>query len=97
MLVDLRVDDSPTPVAELTRLLGLHELYFGKADPATLLPLEGELAEEVRRRLAGTGRTGEDLDAVLFDWMGWENYEERHVAGKLDPVVLAALRQATGG
>ncbi|MCW2607316.1 MAG: fimbrial assembly protein FimA, partial [Frankiales bacterium] len=93
VLVDLRADDHPAPVAELTRLLDLHELYFGKADPATLLDLTGETGEEVRALLAGLGRTGEDLDAVLFDWMGWENYEERHVPGKVDPVVLAALRQ----
>ncbi|MCW2778950.1 MAG: fimbrial assembly protein FimA [Frankiales bacterium] len=95
VLVDLRVDDSPTPVAELTRLLGLHDLYFGTADPDTLLPLSGETGEEVRGLLAALGRTGEDLDAVLFAWMGWENYEERHVPGSIDPVVLAALRQAS--
>lgn len=94
VLVDLRSDDSPTPVAELARLLDLNELYFGRADPAALLPLDGEVGEEVRTRLAALGRRGDDLDAVLFDWMGWENYEERHVAGKIDPVVLAALRQA---
>ena len=36
----------------------------------------------------------DDLDAVLFDWAGWENFEERHVAGSIDPVVLDALRKA---
>ncbi|MCW2665366.1 MAG: fimbrial assembly protein FimA [Frankiales bacterium] len=92
VLVDLRVDDSPAPVGELDRLLGLHELYFGRPDPATLVPLAGEVAGEVRRRLGDLGYAGDDLDAVLFDWMGWENYEERHVPGSIDPVVLAALR-----
>jgi uncharacterized Ntn-hydrolase superfamily protein len=96
VLVDLRVDDAVAPLPELARLLDLHELYFGKADPATLLPLEGEVAEEVRLRLAQLGRAGEDLSEVLFAWMGWENYEERHVAGSIDPVVLTALRAATG-
>ena len=99
VLVDLRVDDAAAPVAELARLLDLHELYFGEADPATLLPLDGETGQEVRTLLARLGRTGapdgSDLDAVLFDWMGWENYEERHVPGMVDPVVLAALREAT--
>ena len=47
--VDLRVDDHQRPVAELRRLLDLHRLYFGRPDPATLLPLEGELADEVAR------------------------------------------------
>ena len=53
-----------------------------------------ELPHEVRERLARLGRTGDDLDAVLFDWMGWENYKERHVPGMVDQVVLAALREA---
>jgi uncharacterized Ntn-hydrolase superfamily protein len=98
VLVDLRIDDHTAPVGELGRLLGLHELYFGKPDPATLLPLTGEVADEVRTRLGALGYAGDasgaDLDELLFDWMGWENYEERHVPGSIDPVVLAALREA---
>ena len=92
--VDLRVDDAPQPVEELARLLDLHDLYFGRPDPATLLPLEGELAAEVRERLTALGRTAPDLSDALLDWMSWENYEERHVPGSIDPVVLAALRGA---
>ena len=92
VVVDLRVDDSPAPVPELARLLDLHDLYFGTADPSTLLPLEGGTADEVRARLTDLGWLGEDLSEALFDWMGWENYEERHVPGSIDPVVLAALR-----
>ena len=95
VVVDLRCDDGPAPVAELARLLDLHDLYFGEADPATLLPLTGELAQEVRGALGRLGyHGGDDLSGVLFDWMGWENYEERHVPGSIDPVVLAALRTA---
>ncbi|HJU96372.1 MAG TPA: DUF1028 domain-containing protein, partial [Jiangellaceae bacterium] len=48
VLVDLRVDDHTAPVGELARLLDLHELYFGKPDPDTLLDLGGELGAEVR-------------------------------------------------
>ncbi|MPZ63819.1 MAG: DUF1028 domain-containing protein [Propionibacteriales bacterium] len=92
VLVDLRVDDHPRPVYELARLLDLHDLYFGKPDPASLLVLDGELAVEVRERLAALGHAGEDLDGVLADWAGVENYEERLVPGKIDPVVLAELR-----
>jgi hypothetical protein len=41
------------------------------------------------------GHDGEGaLDDRLFDWLGWENYEERHVPGAIDPVVLAKLREA---
>ncbi len=89
VLADVRVDDSPAPVEELTRLMGLAELYFGKPDPATLLPLEGDLAAEVERRVRAAGH--DSLDA----WAGTENYEERLVPGSIDPVVLAKLREAT--
>jgi len=94
--VDLRVDDSTAPVPELGRLLGLHDLYFGKADPATAEPLEGDLADEVRRRLAALGHRHDDLDAALADWAGVENFEERMLAGRIDPVVLEQLRRKSG-
>ena len=87
--IDLRSDDHPTPIPELHRMLALHRLYFGTPDPATLLPLEGELADEVSQRLRTLGY--ESLD----DWAGVENYEERMVAGKIDPLVLEKLREAT--
>src|SRR5690606_25181473 len=98
VVVDLRIDDHPDPVTELTRLLDLHTLYFDRADPADLLPLDGELAAEVRRRLAGLGHAGDEsaagLDTALADWAGIENLEERVVAGRIDPLVLAHLRSA---
>ncbi|MGI5244422.1 DUF1028 domain-containing protein [Dactylosporangium sp. CA-139066] len=86
--VDLRVDDHPDPVTRMGELISLWELYFGKPDPATLLPLEGELAGEVRDRLAALGH--DDLAA----WAGIENLEERLVDGAIDPLVLAQLRAA---
>jgi uncharacterized Ntn-hydrolase superfamily protein len=95
VLVDLRVDDHATPVDELARLLDLHDLYFGKPDPDTLLDLSGELAIEVRRRLADLGHVDHELDAALAGWAGIENYEERLVPGRIDPLVLAKLREAT--
>jgi hypothetical protein len=73
--------------------LDLHTLYFDKADPADLLPLEGELRAEVRHRLVALGHDGSaDLDAALADWAGIENLEERVVPGLIDPLVLAHLR-----
>jgi uncharacterized Ntn-hydrolase superfamily protein len=91
VVADLRVDDHADPVVELGRLLDLHALYFDKPDPAALLDLVGDLAEEVRTRLAGLGHAGE-LDAALADWAGIENLEERIVPGRIDPLVLAHLR-----
>jgi uncharacterized Ntn-hydrolase superfamily protein len=86
--VDLRVDDHPRPVPELRRLLDLHRLYFGSPDPETLLPLQGELADEVASRLGLLGFPS------LEDWAGVENYEERMVPGAIDVLVLAKLREA---
>jgi uncharacterized Ntn-hydrolase superfamily protein len=90
-LVDLRVDDHPDPVPELTRLLDIHDLLFGKPDPATLLDLAGPLADEVALLLAERGFAG-PVGPALDVWAGRENLEERLVAGKIDPVVLAHLR-----
>ena len=92
VLVDLRVDDNDRPVRELARLLDLHDIYFGKPDPERAQPLEGELADEVRRRLSALGHDDEDLDKALASWAGIENYEERLLPGRIDPVVLEQLR-----
>lgn len=90
VLVDLRSDDHPAPCAEVGRLLDLHDLYFGKPDLATALPLAGELAAEVAQRLAHLGYP--DLET----WAGVENYEERMLDGLIDPLVLDQLRAASG-
>jgi uncharacterized Ntn-hydrolase superfamily protein len=95
VLVDLRADDHPTPIDELVRLLALHELYFGRPKPEDLQPLEGALAGEVDALLTRLDHGGDaPLDDRLLDWMGWENYEERHVPGSIDLVVLLKLREA---
>jgi uncharacterized Ntn-hydrolase superfamily protein len=97
VVVDLRVDDHADPVAELSRLLDLHTLLFGRPDPDSLLDLTGDLAAEVRRRLVAAGYPPADdgageLDRALADWAGVENLEERLVAGRIDPLVLEHLR-----
>ncbi|MEV4610976.1 DUF1028 domain-containing protein [Kitasatospora sp. NPDC049258] len=83
---DLRVDDHPDPVAELGRLLGVHELLFGATEPAALLELTAELAAEVSARLTVLGHDS------LDHWAGMENIEGRLVGGALDPVLLSHLR-----
>ena len=94
VVVDLRVDDSPT-AEELARLLDLNDLYFG--GPEDLSPLEGELAAEVRDRLAILGYRHTEVDEALAEWAGVENYEMRLLPGQIDGKVLAALRRTTDG
>lgn len=95
-LVDLRVDDHPTPVAELQRLYDLQQLYFGSTPPEKWIAVDDELAAELRERLAGLGHASGDIAADLETWAGIENLEER-VAGleRIDPVVLSELRNAS--
>ncbi|HET7046582.1 MAG TPA: DUF1028 domain-containing protein [Gaiellaceae bacterium] len=95
VLVDLRVDDHATPVAELARLYDLHDALFGRTAPADWLEVDDALARELSERLARLGYDGELADA--FDrWSGSENLEER-VDGieRIDPVVLEQLRRRT--
>ena len=96
VLVDLRVDDHAEPVAELARLLDLHDLVFGRSDPDLLLDLDGPLAAEVTRLLSERGYTGEPVKA-LEAWAGRENLEMRLAEGKIDPVVLEFLRKQAAG
>jgi uncharacterized Ntn-hydrolase superfamily protein len=88
VLMDLRVDDHPAPVPELGRLLDLHDLYFGKPDPHALLPW-ADVEAEVTALLSKLGYDGDD---AWREWVGTENYEERDVPGKVDPLVLERLR-----
>ena len=93
--VDLRVDDHAEPIAELRRLYDQHELLFGQTPEEEWMDVDGELAEEIRGRLAELGYADESLEKAFNAWVGTENLEER-VKGvdRIDPVVLAALRNA---
>ena len=57
----------------------------------TFLPLEGELGDEVARRLGQLGHES------LVEWADIENLEERLDADgtRIDPVVLRLLRGMT--
>ena len=90
VLVDLRVDDHAQPIAELRRLYDLHETLFGKTPASDWITVDAPLRAEIAARLATLGHSN------LAAWAGVENLEER-IAGddRIDPVVLAALRDAT--
>jgi uncharacterized Ntn-hydrolase superfamily protein len=88
-LVDLRVDDHERPIGELRRLFRLHQALFGKTPEGEWIVVDDALRDEIEQRLTALGYT------TLEDWAAVENLEER-VAGtdRVDPVVLAALRES---
>ena len=89
VLIDLRVDDHPTPCAELARLLELHHVYFESPSDDALVPI-ADVAADVDRWLAALGHP--DLES----WLAVENFEMRVVDGRIDRYVLGVLeRQAT--
>jgi uncharacterized Ntn-hydrolase superfamily protein len=91
--VDLRVDDHPRPVEELERIHRLHVLLFGQTPEDEWLEVGAELAAELAERLAALGHEGA-LEQALAAWAGTENLEERvRGADRIDPVVLAQLRE----
>ena len=101
VVADLRVDDHSNPVRELARLLDIHRVLFTKPTEDDLVPLDGELADEVASALASLGyaqagaRPAETRKA-LERFAGWENLEERLVEGpRIDRHILAALRDAS--
>ena len=92
-VVDLRVDDHAAPLDELRRLYEQHELLFGETPADEWLPVDDDLAAELRERLGRLGYDGA-LDDALDTWAGVENLEERvSGAARIDPVVLEELRR----
>lgn len=102
VLIDLRVDDHADPVAELRRILDLHNLHFGSSPPGERIALEGALLIELKRMMIGAGRfSGEpasrwddDTRGALDAFISGENLEERIDLGarSIDKPALAYLR-----
>ena len=90
ILIDLRVDDHADPVTELQRLYSIQDMLFGHTPEYQLIPLE-QVQAELTELLARVGHPG-PVERGLREWAGMENLEERLYAGRVDPVVLRALR-----
>lgn len=104
--IDLRVDDHPTPIEELKRVLELHKLYFFPPDPAHILAIDSSLAHELQELLTITGdyqspisgRYDEITREAFRAFNGRENLEERWLEDeRVDQVVLDFLRQKARG
>ena len=103
--IDLRVDDHPSPIIELARLLRIHRLLFEKAVDADCLPLDATLTAELQQSLAALGFLSGPSDglwdtrtrAALDAWASIENLEERLRSDDLlDPQLLDQLRAQAG-
>jgi len=65
-------------------------MLFGKTPAADWIPVDDALRSEIATRLATLGHEN------LADWAGIENLEQRLKGDdRIDPVVLATLREAT--
>jgi uncharacterized Ntn-hydrolase superfamily protein len=106
VLVDLRVDDHPDPVAELRRLLDLQQLYFGSSAESEKLAIAGPILAELcamMRQLNYLPKSARDdwneaTAKALDAFTSTENIEERVdiPARCIDPPALAYLRKTFG-
>ncbi|TVR75605.1 MAG: DUF1028 domain-containing protein [Sphaerobacteraceae bacterium] len=97
-LLDLHVEDHPTPIEELRRLYEVHSVYFG-TDDVVLVPLTDPLNQQIAARLAelgyldtASGVGSEAVAGALEKWAGAENLEERiRTDDQIDAVLLRFL------
>ncbi|MBB5232665.1 DUF1028 domain-containing protein [Deinococcus budaensis] len=101
--VNLRADDHADPCGELERLLGLHDLLFGR--PESTRELTEDELEWLRARLIiedyatslPAGPWDPETEAAAWAMFGTENLEERWVpGGRFDPAALNYLRERFG-
>ncbi|MDX6569916.1 MAG: hypothetical protein QOH15_2494, partial [Gaiellales bacterium] len=92
-LIDLRVDEHPTPIAELERIYGMHRTLFGSTPRDEWVELDEALRAEIESRLGALGYLTGSTAEAFSSWADTENLEER-VDGfeRIDPVVLRELR-----
>jgi uncharacterized Ntn-hydrolase superfamily protein len=101
--VDIRVDDHPSPIEELRRIFRLYDMtLLAREDPATLVPLSGDVARGAQQslQLLGyyTGRLTADWDAATaksFDkFLSENNFENKaRTDGTVWPSVLSYLEE----
>jgi uncharacterized Ntn-hydrolase superfamily protein len=100
--IDIRVYDAPDPIAELERLLALHELHFFPSRPGDVIPITPAIVAQLEPILLRepVGQSDKWLESrqgsanpvfleALKNFMYWENYDVRvRMDGKIDRVVL---------
>ena len=103
--IDLRVDDHPSPIAELRRIMHLHNLYLERTPTGAALPLDEGLIREIQAMLAKAGDYRDTISGVYDEataeamaaYCGRENLEMRSAtATHIDPLVLQYMRDHHG-
>jgi uncharacterized Ntn-hydrolase superfamily protein len=98
--IDLRVEDHPDPIKELTRIYYLHRLYFSRTKANNILDIMGEVKAETAEQLRRLGYiekcanvSDEQLFQALTAYIHKENLEEREQErGKIDREVLEYMK-----
>jgi uncharacterized Ntn-hydrolase superfamily protein len=90
--VDLRIDDHPTPVDELARLLDLNDLYLTASTEDEKVAVTPELRRDIDDVLDELGAPD------LRSWVGTENFEMRVAedGSWIDRRVLEILMRLSG-
>jgi uncharacterized Ntn-hydrolase superfamily protein len=97
--IDLRVDDHVSPVDELSHLLELNRLYLDRSRPDDLIPIDDDLAAELRARLETVGYTPATVSrggglAAIVDAMGpTRTGEPREVPSTWDDTWQGAMSE----
>lgn len=101
--VDLRVDDHATPIEELKRVFKLYDLtMLSREDPATLLPIEDDVAKALQHDLAVlgyysghfTGAWDAASRAAFARFLGEHNFENKQRDdAKVWPSIVTYLRE----
>jgi len=103
--IDLRVDDHPTPIKELKRLLQLYQMYFFKSKSDELQKIDSPLCQELQELLKRLGYYKGEINGILDqstkealkNFMYWENFDERvREDDYIDKVVLKYIREKYG-
>lgn len=101
--VDLRVDDHPSPIEELKRIFALYDMtMLSREDPATLLPIRGEVAQALQHDLGVlgyysgrlTGAWDDASRAAFARFIGEHNFENKQRDdGQVWPSIVGYLRE----
>ncbi len=101
--VDVRVDDHPSPIEELKRVVKLYDLtMLEREDPATLVPISGEVAVALQHDLQvlgyyggrSTGRWDSASRAAFEKFLGEHNFENKaRTDDTVWPSVLTYLKE----